>query len=217
MSATFPARNGSMSTQPPGNLQRAAYTAQMLKLRRTQEFRLPRCLRQLAKRQVVTSDRPHPTVEVEPDGSALCQSRPRRPCHYRAIHSSLDRSPADTDGQDHDGRDLRPSPHPQLANLPNLGFGSRRSVGRGLYRSCRPTGRSGCRPGLAGIDTHLERSAHTRATARERHRAERLVCWSRTVAARVGRGLDEKASTVTVGGAGRHGHGGEPSRRHHLR
>src|SRR5215218_10251911 len=48
MSATFPACNGSMSTQPPGNPKHAAYAAQILKLRRTQEFQLPRCLQQLA-------------------------------------------------------------------------------------------------------------------------------------------------------------------------
>jgi hypothetical protein len=48
MSATSPACNGSMSTQPPGNPKHAAYAAQILKLRRTQEFQLPRCLQRLA-------------------------------------------------------------------------------------------------------------------------------------------------------------------------
>jgi hypothetical protein len=36
--------------------------------------------------------------------SSYCQ-----PCHKRAIHRSLDRSPADTHGQHHSGRDLRRS------------------------------------------------------------------------------------------------------------
>jgi hypothetical protein len=36
--------------------------------------------------------------------------------------------------------------------------------------------------------THLERSAHTRATARERHGAAGLACWSGTIAARVSEG-----------------------------
>jgi hypothetical protein len=64
MSAVVPACNGSMSTQPPGNPKHAVYAAQMLKLRRTQELRLPRCLQQLANEQVVTPDRPHPPVEL---------------------------------------------------------------------------------------------------------------------------------------------------------
>jgi hypothetical protein len=53
-----------MSTQPPGNPKHAAYAAQILKLRRTQEFQLPRCFSSPPTRQVVTPDRPHPPVEL---------------------------------------------------------------------------------------------------------------------------------------------------------
>jgi hypothetical protein len=65
MSATSPACNGSMSTQPPGNPKHAAYAAQILKLRRTQEFQLPRCLQQPGQRGMWSPpDRPHPPVEL---------------------------------------------------------------------------------------------------------------------------------------------------------
>ena len=43
------------------------------------------------------------------------QGRPRRPCHYRATHSSPHRSPADLHGQSHGGRVLRPSSPDQVA------------------------------------------------------------------------------------------------------
>ena len=46
--------------------------------------------------------------------------RPRRPCHYRAIHSSPDRSPGDNHGQHQGGLDLRRSPPSQVAILPDL-------------------------------------------------------------------------------------------------
>ena len=39
---------------------------------------------------------------------------PQRPCHYRAIHGSPDRSPADTHGQPHSGLDLC---HPRSAEV----------------------------------------------------------------------------------------------------
>jgi hypothetical protein len=46
--------------------------------------------------------------------------RPRRPCHYRAIHSGLDRSRADNHGQRHSGLDLRRSPSSQETTAPDL-------------------------------------------------------------------------------------------------
>jgi hypothetical protein len=48
----------------------------------------------------------------------------KRPCHERAIHSSLDRSPVDNHGQHHNGRDLRRSPFPKVTILPDLALGA---------------------------------------------------------------------------------------------
>jgi hypothetical protein len=56
------------------------------------------------------------------------ERRPRPPCHYRAIHSGLDRSPADNHGQRHSDLDLRRSPPSQVTDRPNpaLQAGGRR-------------------------------------------------------------------------------------------
>src|SRR4029450_7356368 len=96
MSATFPACNGSMSTQPPGTPKHAAYAAQMLKLRRTQEFQLPHCLQQLAKE---AGGHPGPTP---PSGRAADHRRPARASFvlvgrapivpYATVHSGHQRS-----------------------------------------------------------------------------------------------------------------------------
>src|SRR5215213_4483592 len=64
MSATVPACNGSMSTQPPGTPPHAACAAQMLKLRRTQEFQLPRCLYKLANEAGCRPGPTSPAVEL---------------------------------------------------------------------------------------------------------------------------------------------------------
>ena len=53
-------------------------------------------------------------------GARPYHRRPRRPCHQRAIHNSLDRPPADTHGQHHGGRNLRRSPSPEAAILLGL-------------------------------------------------------------------------------------------------
>src|SRR4029450_7417272 len=81
MSAISPACNGSMSTQPPGNPKHAAYTAQILKLRRTQEFQLPRCLQQPANEAGG-----HPRTDLtlrsswRPPPPGPSQLSPHRPC-----------------------------------------------------------------------------------------------------------------------------------------
>jgi hypothetical protein len=72
MSASFPACNGSMSTQRPGAPRHTAYAAQMLKLRRTQEFQLPRCLQQFANE---VGGHPGPT---SPSGRAVDHRRQAR-------------------------------------------------------------------------------------------------------------------------------------------
>jgi hypothetical protein len=68
--------------------------------------------------------RPLPTRQASPGRASPCgepvlhsqahERRPRRPCHYRAIHSGPDRSPADTHGQCHGCLNLRPSFPPQV-------------------------------------------------------------------------------------------------------
>jgi hypothetical protein len=75
--------------------------------------------------------RPLPTRRAQP-GSCLTRGRagtytagphecrPRPPCHYRAIHSGLDRSPADNHGQRHSDLDLRRSPPSQVTDRPDL-------------------------------------------------------------------------------------------------
>jgi hypothetical protein len=99
MSATSPACNGSMSTQPPGNPKHAAYAAQILKLRRTQEFQLPRCLQQLANEAGG-----HPRTDLTlrsswwPSPPGPSQLRPRRPCPRCAPSIGPQRSSTDNSG-----------------------------------------------------------------------------------------------------------------------
>ena len=81
---------------------------------------LPRRLRGLPPSPLATWDGPRPRVDLGAVAAGCEHRRPRRPCHYRAIHNGHGRSRADTHGQDPDGHDLRRSPHPQLANLPDL-------------------------------------------------------------------------------------------------
>jgi hypothetical protein len=75
--------------------------------------------------------RPLPTRRASPESASPCgrvgadaarphERRPRQSCHYRAIHGSLDRSPADTHGQSHGCRDLLSSSSDQVAILPDL-------------------------------------------------------------------------------------------------
>jgi hypothetical protein len=67
------------------------------------------------------------------------ERRPRRPCHYRAIHNSPDRSPADTHGQCHGCLKLRRSLPPQVTTPPDLALGARVGwrypPGRGVWRA----------------------------------------------------------------------------------
>jgi hypothetical protein len=51
-------------------------------------------------------------------------SHPRRPCHKRAIHSSPERSPADSHGQHQGGLDLRRFPSLQVITAPDLALGA---------------------------------------------------------------------------------------------
>jgi hypothetical protein len=90
--------------------------------------------------------RPLPTRQASPGtGSSCgqvgthtgrpCERRPRRPCHYCAIHSSHDRSPADTHGRCHGCLNLRPSFPPQVTALPELALqaGGRRFESGGSH------------------------------------------------------------------------------------
>jgi hypothetical protein len=60
------------------------------------------------------------------------------PCRQRAIHSSLDRSPADTHGQQHSGRDLHGSPPLQVASPPDLALQAGGRLVEGLDRLAVP-------------------------------------------------------------------------------
>jgi hypothetical protein len=73
---------------------------------------------------------PHPAVKLVPTQPGLTNVFLPGPCHYRAIHSGLDRSPADNHGQRHGGLDLRCSLPSQVTNPPDLalGAGGRRSA-----------------------------------------------------------------------------------------
>ena len=59
----------------------------------------------------------------------LCQARQHWPCHQRAIHSGLKRSPADTHGQPRSSLDLRRSPPSQVTSLRDLAL---QAGGRGF-------------------------------------------------------------------------------------
>ena len=54
----------------------------------------------------------------------LYQARQHRPCHQRAIHSGLKRSPDDTHGQHHGTGELRRSPPFQVTIPPDLALGA---------------------------------------------------------------------------------------------
>jgi hypothetical protein len=54
----------------------------------------------------------------------LYQARQHRPCHQRAIHSGLKRSPADTHGQHHGTGELRRSPPFKVTIPPDLALGA---------------------------------------------------------------------------------------------
>jgi hypothetical protein len=64
----------------------------------------------LPTRQVVTEDRPRPARQVIPRPLRLFSIGPRRPCHYRAMSISPERSQPDTHGQLGSARDLARSP-----------------------------------------------------------------------------------------------------------
>jgi hypothetical protein len=70
--------------------------------------------------QLVTEDGPHPPAELLPSPPRSVPRRPRRPCHYRAIQSGPDRSPADNHGQCHGGPDLRRFDLWQVTRAPDL-------------------------------------------------------------------------------------------------
>jgi hypothetical protein len=67
----------------------------------------------------------------------------RPPCHQRATHSSLDRSPADTHGQHHHGRDLLSPPPPRVPILLRLALGAGDLWSRLASTLPCPAGRSG--------------------------------------------------------------------------
>jgi hypothetical protein len=52
----------------------------------------------LANEAGVARVEPHPSVELMPTLPGPDEPRPRRPCHYRAIQSSRERSRADNHG-----------------------------------------------------------------------------------------------------------------------
>jgi hypothetical protein len=81
---------------------------------------LPRFLRQLANEAGVAGGRASPNGRLGTYTSKPHERRPRRPCHYRAIHTGHGRSRADNHGQRHTDRDLRRSLCPQIAILPDL-------------------------------------------------------------------------------------------------
>jgi hypothetical protein len=88
----------------------------------------PCCASSRLGHRVVTMDEAHPTIELAPSLiRAIGVVTP--PCHYRAIHCSLDRSPADTHGQSHGCRDLLSSSSEQVAILPYLAL---QAAGRGF-------------------------------------------------------------------------------------
>jgi hypothetical protein len=96
-------------------------------------IRLPRALRALAHEAVVTEDRPHRRVRAE-QGASRFRCHPRRPCHWRAIHSGLDRSRADNHGQRRSSIDLRGVTPLQVTIAADLALGA---GGRG-FKSGRP-------------------------------------------------------------------------------
>ena len=77
----------------------------------------------------VTLDGPYPPAKLVTIAASPSQVRPRRPCHYRAIHSSPDRSSADTHGQHHSGLDLC---HPLLAEVTTQADLALQAGGRGF-------------------------------------------------------------------------------------
>jgi hypothetical protein len=99
--------------------------AQRLDPRRQQ--RDSRHPRSTARLRALTNEAADHQEGTSPYGRQRVPGRPRRPCHQRAIHSSLDRSPADNHGQHHHGYDLLSSSPPQVPNLPGpaLQAGSR--------------------------------------------------------------------------------------------
>ena len=75
--------------------------------------------------------RPLPTSQASPGRASPCgrpdayaarprHRRPRRPCHYRAIHNGRERLQTDTHGQSHGRHDLRRSQSGQVATPPDL-------------------------------------------------------------------------------------------------
>jgi hypothetical protein len=57
-----------------------------------------RALQRLIDDAVVAEDGPHPTVEEQARGAAVCQDHAHRPCHPRAISSGHERYPAVSHG-----------------------------------------------------------------------------------------------------------------------
>jgi hypothetical protein len=80
--------------------------------------------------------RPLPTSQASPGRVSPCgrpdayaarprHRRPRRPCHYRAIHNGRERLQADTHGQSHGRHHLRRSWSGQVATPPDLALQAR--------------------------------------------------------------------------------------------
>ena len=163
MSATSPACNGSMSTQPPGNPEHAVYAAQMLKLRRTQEFQLPLPSAARQRGQVVTPDRPHPPVELvtiaaRPEPASSSSAVPPICPKHRSRRSSTDNSGS--------------SPRPLSCTLPALGERPEgASQARGSTSTLVRAGSAQHRKPLVLGGHERSRSASENRRSRGRHRS----------------------------------------------
>jgi hypothetical protein len=111
---------------------------------------LPRALGALANEARVTVDGPRPSPELVPSLPGLSLDRAHRPCHYRAIHSRPDRSPADTYGQRLDGLDLRIPLPSQVRSLPDLALQARGRLVEAVIGLAVPAGRSASRSRRTG-------------------------------------------------------------------
>jgi hypothetical protein len=79
--------------------------------------------------------------------------QPDRPCHYRAIHKSPERSRADNHGQRQRGLDQRRSPSSQVTAEPDLalGAGGRRFKSGRPDHQHEPPAQQGCRRPLTRL------------------------------------------------------------------
>jgi hypothetical protein len=107
--------------------------------------------------------RPLPTRQTRPGRASPCgragaytarphKRRPRRLCHYRAMHSGPDWSPADNNGQRHALRDLRRSLPSQVAIRADLALQASGQLVEACTGLAMLAGRSGpLRPGTGAL------------------------------------------------------------------